>query len=115
MTIASTSNFPTFKIQPRGRSMEAFKDLQQLCRQIEKLRDELYKKINQLDSGGIGSVYTDENAQDAVGGILTNSATIGFVYDDASNTISADFLAIENRTSDPSSPITGQIWLRTDL
>lgn len=24
-------------------------------------------------------------------------------------------LVIENRTSDPGSPVTGQIWLRTDL
>lgn len=24
-------------------------------------------------------------------------------------------LAVENRTSDPGSPVSGQIWLRTDL
>ena len=24
-------------------------------------------------------------------------------------------IAVENRTSDPSSPVDGQIWLRTDL
>lgn len=28
---------------------------------------------------------------------------------------SATLLVIENRTSDPSSPATGRIWLRTDL
>ena len=27
----------------------------------------------------------------------------------------ATSLVIENRTSDPGSPVTGQIWLRTDL
>jgi hypothetical protein len=33
--------------------------------------------------------YTDEQAQDAVGGILTDSATIDFTYDDDANTITA--------------------------
>jgi len=33
--------------------------------------------------------YTNENAQDAVGGILTDSTTIDFTYDDAANTITA--------------------------
>lgn len=36
-----------------------------------------------------GSSYTDENAQDAVGNILTNSTSINFTYNDAGNTISA--------------------------
>ncbi|MCU0838681.1 MAG: hypothetical protein MUE49_08150, partial [Rhodospirillales bacterium] len=34
--------------------------------------------------------YTDEQAQDAVGSILTDSATIDFTYDDPANTITAD-------------------------
>lgn len=34
--------------------------------------------------------YTDEQAQDAVGGILTDTSTIDLVYDDALNTISAN-------------------------
>lgn len=33
--------------------------------------------------------YTDEQAQDAVGGILTDSDTIDFTYDDGANTITA--------------------------
>jgi len=33
--------------------------------------------------------YTDEMAQDAVGGILTDSSTIDFTYNDAGNTITA--------------------------
>lgn len=37
--------------------------------------------------------YTDEMAQDAVGGILTDTATIDFTYDDAKNTITADVKA----------------------
>lgn len=34
--------------------------------------------------------YTDEMAQDAVGGILTDSAEIDFIYDDVGNSITAD-------------------------
>lgn len=34
--------------------------------------------------------YTDENAEDAVGGILTDTATIDFTYNDGANTITAD-------------------------
>lgn len=37
--------------------------------------------------------YTDEAAQDAVGGILTDTAEIDFTYDDAGNTIKADIKA----------------------
>lgn len=49
-----------------------------------------YKK----DSGGtvtalIPAAYTDEQAEDAVGNILTDSATIDFTYDDTGNTITA--------------------------
>lgn len=40
-------------------------------------------------SGGGGS-YTDEEAQDAVGSILTDTASINFTYNDASNTITAE-------------------------
>jgi len=37
--------------------------------------------------------YTDEMAQDAVGGILTDSAEIDFTYNDAGNTITASIVA----------------------
>jgi len=37
--------------------------------------------------------YTDEQAQDAVGNILTDSSTINFDYDDPSNIISASVIA----------------------
>lgn len=37
--------------------------------------------------------YTDEMAQDAVGGILTDTATIDFTYNDGANTIIADVKA----------------------
>lgn len=37
--------------------------------------------------------YTDEMAQDAVGGILTDSSRIDFTYNDGSNTITADLIA----------------------
>lgn len=36
--------------------------------------------------------YTDEQAQDAVGGILTDTATLDLVYDDALNTITGNVL-----------------------
>lgn len=36
--------------------------------------------------------YTDEQAQDAIGSMLTDSATIDFVYDDVANTITANVL-----------------------
>jgi hypothetical protein len=39
--------------------------------------------------GGGGGTYTDEEAQDAVGSILQNSASVTLVYDDPSNTITA--------------------------
>ena len=43
-----------------------------------------------VTAAGAGSSYTDENAQDAVGTILTDTATIDFTYNDAGNTIIAD-------------------------
>ncbi len=39
---------------------------------------------------GSNLYFTDERAQDAVGNILTDSATIDFTYNDAGNTITAD-------------------------
>jgi hypothetical protein len=41
----------------------------------------------------LSDVYTDEKAQDAVGTILTDTATIDFTYNDAGNTISAIVVA----------------------
>lgn len=49
---------------------------------------------------GVG--YTNEQAQDAVGGILTDSATIDFTYDDAGNTITAVTKQQMSITSDAS-------------
>lgn len=40
-------------------------------------------------ANGSSSGYTDEQAQDAVGGILTDSSTIDFTYDDSAGTITA--------------------------
>jgi hypothetical protein len=39
-----------------------------------------------------GAAYTNEEAQDAVGTILTDTSTINFTYDDALNTITADVI-----------------------
>lgn len=60
------------------------------------LRDPLLRRIfasledylAALPAGG-GGGYTDEQAQDAVGTILTDTATVDFTYNDAANTISA--------------------------
>lgn len=41
-------------------------------------------------SEGTNLYFTDERAQDAVGGILTDTATIDFTYNDAGNQITAD-------------------------
>lgn len=40
-----------------------------------------------------GSPYTDEQAQDAVGTILTDTAEVNFTYNDAGNLITADLIA----------------------
>lgn len=45
-----------------------------------------------IDSTGGGGSYTDEEAQDAVGTILTDTATLNFTYDDATPAITADVL-----------------------
>lgn len=45
-------------------------------------------KLDGIASGA--TVYTNETAQDAVGGILTDTATIDFTYDDAGDQITAD-------------------------
>lgn len=42
---------------------------------------------------GTVAAYTNEDAQDAVGGILTDTATIDFTYNDVANTITADVKA----------------------
>lgn len=39
---------------------------------------------------GSNLYFTDERAEDAVGGILTDTATIDFTYNDGANTITAD-------------------------
>lgn len=44
-------------------------------------------------TGATGASYTDEQAQDAVGSILTDSATIDFTYDDATPQITASVKA----------------------
>lgn len=43
---------------------------------------------------GSNLYFTNERAQDAVGGVLTDTATIDFTYNDAGNTISAAVLTV---------------------
>lgn len=51
--------------------------------------DPILGKLREADTGGGGS-YTDEQAQDAVGSILTSGARVSFSYDDATPAITAD-------------------------
>ena len=48
-------------------------------------------KLDGIEAGATN--YTDEKAQDAVGGILTDTSTVTFSYNDVSNTISANVAA----------------------
>lgn len=57
---------------------------------------EILNKNNDTDDlqeGATNLYFTDERAQDAVGGILTDTASVDFTYDDGSDTISAVVLA----------------------
>lgn len=60
---------------------------------VQAAIDELDATISALTSDDIAEgsslYFTDERAQDAVGGILTDSSTIDFTYTDGSNTITA--------------------------
>lgn len=47
-------------------------------------------EVKWITPSSSGGTYTDEQAQDAVGSILTNTATVSLVYNDGSNTISAN-------------------------
>jgi archaellum component FlaG (FlaF/FlaG flagellin family) len=55
--------------------------------------------------------YTDEMAQDAVGGILTDTSTIDFTYNDGANTITAD---LKNTTVTPGSYTSADITVGAD-
>lgn len=46
-----------------------------------------------VTEGSVNLYFSNERAQDAVGAILTDSASVDFTYDDAGNTISATVLA----------------------
>lgn len=51
------------------------------------------KNTDNLSEGSTNLYYTDERAQDGVGGILIDSASVDFTYDDVANTITAVVLA----------------------
>lgn len=48
---------------------------------------------DELDEGQYNRYFTDQRAQDAVGGILIDSPTVSFTYDPAAHTIRADAAA----------------------
>lgn len=65
---------------------------------------------------GSGSVWTVEPA--AVTGVIATTPLNDLAAPDGSVNFAqqqAVSFVIENRTSDPGSPVAGQIWLRTDL
>lgn len=53
-------------------------------------KNDVYDKIEAVVAGG---TYTDEMAQDAVGGIFVDSSTIDFTYSDATPSITASVIA----------------------
>lgn len=68
--------------------------------ELEELISSLIRKINNLEKivadlvtqEGTPGSYTDEEAQDAVGGILVDSATVDFTYADATPSITASVI-----------------------
>lgn len=50
------------------------------------------KDTDDLSEGTTNLYYTDERAQDGVAGILTDTASVSWTYDDAANTIEAEVL-----------------------
>lgn len=59
---------------------------------------------------GTNLYFTNERAQDAVGGIFVDSSTIDFTYDDVANSITADYIGQLNDNSDVTitNPVSGQ-------
>ena len=70
---------------------------------------------------GNGAALTNLNAGNLAGGILpdarhsTNVPLLNVSNNFSAILKAAGGLIIETRTSDPASPVAGQIWLRTDL
>ena len=65
----------------------------ELIRQLLEKVNRLERRIGLVDTLELasgGGVYTNEEAQDAVGTILTDTATIDFTYTDATPSITAD-------------------------
>jgi hypothetical protein len=54
--------------------------------------DKVLNTADDITEGATNKFYTDEKAQDAIGGILTDTASVDFTYNDAGNTISAAVL-----------------------
>ena len=63
--------------------------LRTLSEQLTSLGDRIAELEAQPDAPP-GTTYTDEEAQDAVGGILADTPTVAFTYDDATPAITAD-------------------------
>ena len=81
--------------------------------------EELNQRVLSLENASGGPLDGDKGDITVSGGVWILDLTL----DDINTPVAAvDFdgnqalaFCIENRTSDPGSPATGQVWLRTDL
>ena len=82
-TVAGVKTFSSFSITPSSAPTTDY-----------QVTNKKYVDDSIVSAGG----YTDEKAQDAVGGILTDTNSIDFTYNDAGNQITAD-VKKQNSTS----------------
>lgn len=82
VTFAKMQNIATARLL--GRSTASSGDIEEI-----QVGSGLTLSSGTLSASGGGS-YTDEEAQDAVGGILTDTSTIDFTYSDGTPSITAD-------------------------
>lgn len=66
-----------------------------------RMMEEIIRELKRLRAA-VASGYTDEQAQDAIGGMLTDSDTINLIYNDPANTISGEVISQGSLTSDAS-------------
>lgn len=89
------------------------------------LRNRILRGIYPIDAIAAALEQVDEGYNEA-GGIVALDAfglidqdVLGLGTSDATKYLRGDqtwtALVVENRTSDPASPVNGQLWLRTDL
>ena len=75
--------------------------------------------LEQVHKNALGSLFATTLPTEAPDGkiVITETST-GPMYASAKTGLGTTFIIgsiLENRTSDPASPVTGQMWFRTDL